>query len=84
MMSILRMPMVKAITGHKSHASIYNAIRDGLFTRPVQIGKRSVGWPDYEVNAICKARVAGWSDEQIAELICRLHVRRLDAHSGAA
>jgi len=50
----------------------------------VQIGKRSVGWPDYEVNAICKARVAGWSDEQIAELICRLHVRRLDAHSGAA
>ena len=81
-MQILRMESVKVVMGHKSHASIYNAIRDGLFTRPVQIGKRSVGWPDYEVNEICKARVAGWSDEQIAELICRLHVRRLDAHSG--
>lgn len=81
-MQILRMESVKAVMGHKSHASIYNAIRDGLFTRPVQIGKRSVGWPDYEVNEICKARVAGWSDEQIAELICRLHVRRLDAQSG--
>lgn len=58
-MQILRMESVKAVTGHKSHASIYNAIHEGLFTRPVQIGRRSVGWPDYEVHAICKARVAG-------------------------
>ena len=79
-MQILRMESVKVGMGHKSHASIYNAIRNGLFTRPVQIGKRSVGWPDYEVNEICKARVAGWSDEQIAELICRQHARRLEAN----
>jgi prophage regulatory protein len=83
-MQILRMESVKSVMGHKSHASIYNAIRDGLFTRPVQIGKRSVGWPDYEVNEICKAKVAGWSDKQIEELICRLHLRRLDTQSGEA
>ena len=34
-MSILRMPAVKAETGHRSHASIYNAVSAGLFTKPV-------------------------------------------------
>lgn len=60
-MSILRMPAVKAETGHRSHASIYNAIRAGLFTKPVPIGERSVGWPDGEVKAINAARIAGKS-----------------------
>jgi prophage regulatory protein len=58
-MSILRMPAVKAETGHRSHASIYNAIRAGLFTKPVPIGERAVGWPDSEVQAINAARIAG-------------------------
>ena len=78
-MQILRMESVKAVTGHKSHASIYNAIKEGLFTRPVQIGRRSVGWPDYEVHAICKARVAGWTSDQVRALISQLHVQRLTA-----
>ena len=57
-MSILRMPAVKAETGHRSHASIYTAIKSGLFTQPVPIGQRSVGWPDDEVKAINAARMA--------------------------
>ena len=61
-MSILRMSEVKAETGHRSHASIYNAVRDGLFTRGVAIGQRAKGWPDYEVAQINAARIAG-SDE---------------------
>jgi prophage regulatory protein len=73
-MSILRMPAVKAETGHRSHASIYNAITAGLFT----IGQRSVGWPDYEVSAINRARIAGQSDEAIRELVNRLHAKRVD------
>lgn len=76
-MQILRMESVKAVTGHKSHASIYNAINDGLFTRPVQIGRRSVGWPDYEVHAIFRARVAGCTTDQIRSLVSQLHVERL-------
>jgi len=36
-MQILRMESVKAVTGHKSHASIYNAIKEGLFTRPCKL-----------------------------------------------
>jgi prophage regulatory protein len=75
-MQILRMESVKAATGHKSHASIYNAIREGLFTRPVPIGSRAVGWPDYEVQALCHARVAGWTEVDIKGLVCDLHVKR--------
>lgn len=77
-MAILRMPAVKAETGHRSHASIYNAIRDGLFTKPVQIGQRSVGWPDVEVRAICAARIAGMSEAEIRDLVGRLHAKRAD------
>ena len=78
-MSILRMPAVKAETGHRSHASIYNAIRAGLFTKPVPIGLRSVGWPDYEIKAINAARIAGQPDDAIKALVNRLHAKRTDA-----
>ena len=76
-MSILRMPAVKAETGHRSNASIYAAIRAGLFTRAVPIGQRSVGWPDYEVKAINAARIAGQSEDAIKDLVNRLHAKRL-------
>lgn len=80
-MRILRMESVKSSIGHKSHASVYNDIREGLFTRSVSIGSRAVGWPDYEVYAICQARIAGWSDAQIRELVTQLHEKRLTACS---
>ena len=77
-MQILRMPAVKGRAGHRSDASIYNAIRDGLWTTGVAIGQRAKGWPDYEVDAIIKARVAGKSDDQIRELVKDLHAKRTE------
>lgn len=77
-MAILRLPAVKAEMGHRSHASIYNAIRAGLFTNPVPIGQRAVGWPDDEVKAINAARIAGQTDEQIRELVKQLHAKRAE------
>ena len=77
-MSILRMPAVKAETGHRSHASIYNAIKAGLFTAGVAIGQRSKGWPSDEVQAINAARIAGKSEAEIKELVNRLHAKRLE------
>ena len=71
------MPAVKVETGHKSHASIYNAINAGLFTKPVKIGERSVGWPSEEVQAINAARIAAKSDDEIRELVNRLHAKRV-------
>ena len=77
-MQILRMPAVKAETGHRSHATIYTAIKAGLFTTGVAIGQRSKGWPSYEVQAINAARIAGKSDPEIRELVKRLHAKRVE------
>jgi prophage regulatory protein len=72
------MPAVKAETGHRSHASIYNAIRVGLFTKPVPIGQRSVGWPLEEILAINAARIAGKTETEIRALVQRLHAKRIE------
>ena len=77
-MQILRMPAVKAETGHRSHASIYNAIKAGLFTTGVAIGQRSKGWPSDEVQAINQARIAGKSDDEVRDLVKRLHAKRAE------
>lgn len=75
-MQILRIESVQERAGHKSKSTVYNDVRSGQFTCPVKIGKRSVGWPDFEVEAICRARVAGWSKEQICTLVNHLHESR--------
>ena len=75
-MSILRMPAIKAEMGYRSHASVYGAIHAGLLTQPVQIGQRSVGLPSDEVQAINEARIAGQTEQQIRELVNRLHAAR--------
>jgi prophage regulatory protein len=54
-MLILRLPDVNRILGHRADASVYNAIRAGLFTNGVAIGQRAKGWPDYEAKAIAAA-----------------------------
>lgn len=69
---------MKARAGHRSHASIYNAIRDGLWTTGVAIGQRAKGWPEYEVDALITARIAGKSDKEIRELVKRLHAKRVE------
>ena len=77
-MALWRIDACKAETGDRSNTSIYNAIRAGLFTKPVATGKRSKAWPDYEVKAITRARIAGQSDDEIRELVNRLHAKRVD------
>jgi prophage regulatory protein len=75
-MAIWRIRTCKAEAGYRSNASIYNLIREGLWTKPVLIGRRSVGWPDDEVRALNAARIAGKNDDEIRELVNRLHSKR--------
>lgn len=77
-MAIWRIETCKAEAGYRSNASIYNLIREGLWTKPVAIGQRSVGWPDGEVRALCAARIAGMADEEIRDLVNRLHSKRAE------
>jgi len=81
-MKILRLPSVKAEMGHRSDASIYNAIRAGLFPVGVPIGQRAKGWPDYEVKAINTARIAGKSDDDIRHLVQTLYTKRTELPIG--
>jgi prophage regulatory protein len=75
-MNIWRIETCKAATGYRSTASIYNNIRDGLWPKAINIGRRSVGWPSDEIIAINAARIAGQTDDQIRDLVKRLHLKR--------
>lgn len=77
-MAILRIDGVTAVTGHRSKTSIYNAVQAGLFTKPVPIGQRTVGWPDFEVEAVNTARIAGQPESAIRELVDKLHTQRVE------
>lgn len=54
----------------------YADIAAGLFTRPVKLGRRMSGWPDSEVAALNKARIAGKSNIEIKALVRRLELAR--------
>ena len=82
-MALWRIEACKAETGDRSNTSIYNAIRAGTFTKPVAIGQRAKAWPDYEVKAIVRARIAGQTEEQIRELVNRLHAKRTENYAMA-
>ena len=75
-MPIMRMPAVRTSFGFGSPTSIYAAIHGGLLTHPVRIGARAVGWPSEEVDAIIAARIAGQPEDQIRELVVKLHMAR--------
>jgi prophage regulatory protein len=77
-MSILRLKAVLSAVGYSSHSSIYKSIDRGVFTKPVQIGQRGVGWPNDEVQTILAARIAGRTDEQLRELVEKLHAKRVE------
>ncbi len=65
METILKITQTKQAAGYKSNASIYNLVNDGLFTKPVKLGTRAVGWPSSEIEAINAARIAGASTEPL-------------------
>ena len=73
--TILRLPSVLKKRG-RSRSAHYLDIQEGLFTKPVSIGLRSVGWPENEVDAINAARIAGKTDSEIRMLVEQLETSR--------
>jgi len=72
---ILRLPAVKADSGY-SRSTIYLRIDQRLWTKPVKLGARSVGWPANEVAALNAARIAGKSNDEIRALVEKLEASR--------
>jgi prophage regulatory protein len=73
---ILRRKPVEAETGY-SRSTLYLRIDQGLFTRPVKLGARAVGWPAAEVAAINAARISGKTDTEIRVLVQELERARV-------
>ena len=59
-----------------SRSNLYLQIQHGLFTPPIKLGKRAVGWIQSEIDAILLARISGFSDEQIRSLVINLENSR--------
>ena len=81
--SILRLPSVKQESG-LSRSTLYLRISQGLWTKPISLGGRSVGWPANEVATLNAARIAGISDEEVRELVATLELERKIAYSNMA
>jgi prophage regulatory protein len=73
--AILRRPDVQAETG-LSRSTLYLRIKQGLWTQPVNLGGRTVGWPAREVHALNAARIAGKSDSHIRGLVLSMEAAR--------
>ena len=76
--TILRIPAVKFASG-LSRSTIYLRISQGLWTKPVSLGPRAVGWPSDEVAAINAGRIAGKTDDEIRVLVAKLEAARKEA-----
>lgn len=76
--TILRLPAVKSETG-LSRSTLYLRITQGLWTRPVSLGGRAVGWPASEVAALNAARIAGKTNAEVRQLVAQLVSERRTA-----
>lgn len=78
-LTILRRPEVVSRKGGSS-SGLHREIHEGLMTPPVKISERASGWPDYEVDEIIRARIAGAGDDEIREIVRRLKAERKALH----
>jgi prophage regulatory protein len=73
--TILRIPATTLESGY-SRSTIYLRINQGLWTKPISLGARAVGWPASEVAALNAARISGKSDSEIRDLVIKLESAR--------
>jgi prophage regulatory protein len=76
--AILRRKQVENITG-LSRSTIYLRVSQGLWTKPVSLGPRAVGWPAKEIDALNAARIAGKGEDEIREIVGALERARVNA-----
>ena len=65
---------------YRSRSSHLRDIENGLCTKPIKVGSRSVVWLANELEQIRAARIAGLTDSEIKKLVNRLHEERLETH----
>lgn len=71
MLSLLRQPVVSQATG-MARPTLYEAMAEGLFPRPIKLGPKFAAWPEHEVRAVIAARIQGKSKDEIKTLVSEL------------
>lgn len=75
-LKLLRVRQVLEKTGFASRITLHRLIGKKLWTKPVHATPRTASWPEHEVDALCKARIAEQGDDEIRALVDRLHAER--------
>jgi prophage regulatory protein len=70
-LKVIRLSEVVSICG-RSKTSIYLDCLKGVFPPPISLGERAKGYLEHEMNAVLIARVQGYSECQIKELVSSL------------
>ncbi|WPL18234.1 putative transcriptional regulator [Thiorhodovibrio winogradskyi] len=73
--SVLRLPVVLERTGY-SRSRLYARISEGLFPRPIALGRRMAAWPEHEVEAVIAAHIRETPESDMAQMVERLHSMR--------
>jgi prophage regulatory protein len=60
----------------RGYSSIDNDVISGLITPPVKIGGKPKYWPQFEIDTLLAARMAGKDNERIKEIVKSLNDKR--------
>ena len=80
---MLRLLPACDVTGRKPGAH-YLDIKSGLMVPGVRIGANAVAWPDFELEAINRAKIAGATEDEIRALVRKLIEARRQPEPEAA
>ena len=59
-----------------SRSTVYKQVNKGTFPKPISMGDRAVAWVTSEVNEVINARIKGFTDKQLQQLIVELKTKR--------
>lgn len=59
-----------------ARSTIYLRISENLWPRPVKLGERISGWPEYEIAELQAAQLAGKNKAEIRKLVDQIHAAR--------
>lgn len=80
MKALLRLSKLLQLRG-KGRSAHYQDVAQGLYVRPVAIGRRAKAYPEDEAEALNDAVIAGASPDEIRQLVLKLEASRKNAPS---
>jgi prophage regulatory protein len=80
---IVRPGGIKPIMGYSTRTA-YTQVQLGLLPPPVTLAAKATGWPESELAAVQRARIAGKSESFIKQLVQDLVVKRAELAEGMA